>query len=174
MEHVLQNVRRRLSYKMIVNKMRRTFKQVIYDASWRLWEDIRSAKWVIIFIIAYFAFMHRFLYSLCPLVTITGYPCPGCGMTRAAFCLLHLDFAEAFELHPFVYVLAGYTVIFAWNRYIRLQKAGKFLKGAAILIIIAMILFYIWRMKMYYPGNPPMSYYSRNLIARVLWIFDNN
>jgi len=159
---------------MIIVKMRRTLKQVISDAFHKLWEDMISAKWVIIFIIAYFAFIKRFLYSLCLLVAITGYPCPGCGMTRAAFCLLHLDFAEAFRMHPFIYVIGGYMAIFAWNRYIRLRKAGKFLNITLIAIMIAMILFYLWRMKMYFPGDPPMSYYPGNLLAKVFAVFNSN
>lgn len=147
--------------------MKRTFKQVMYDAFSMLWEDIRSAKWVIILIIAYFAFMKKFLYSLCPMVVVTGFPCPGCGMTRAAFCLIHLKFVEAFRLHPFIYVLLGYAVIFGWNRYIRLQKMGKRLKTGLIVIMGAMILFYIWRMAIYFPGDSPMSYYYGNLIAKI-------
>jgi len=29
-----------------------------------------------------------------------GIVCPGCGMTRAAIAVLHLDFASAFRFHP--------------------------------------------------------------------------
>ena len=68
------------------------------DAYALLWNDIKQAKWVIIFIIAYFAFMKNFLYSTCPSVLLTGYPCPACGMTRAAFCLLRMDFKGAFSI----------------------------------------------------------------------------
>lgn len=47
------------------------------------------------------------LYALigCPLRFFTGLPCPGCGMSRAAFSLVQLHFAEAFRWHPLVYVL---------------------------------------------------------------------
>ena len=33
----------------------------------------------------------------CPILRITGIPCPGCGMTRAWLSVLRLDFVAAFE-----------------------------------------------------------------------------
>lgn len=36
----------------------------------------------------------------CPIRSLTGIPCPGCGMSRAWLAALRLDFAEAFSLHP--------------------------------------------------------------------------
>ena len=41
----------------------------------------------------------------CPLQHFTGVPCPGCGMSRAVFALLRLDFAAAFRYHPMIFVL---------------------------------------------------------------------
>ncbi len=60
----------------------------------------------------------------CPIRYVTGIPCPGCGMSRAAFALLRLDFAEAFVAHPMVFVIFPYlfyaihfnTRIFCWVR----------------------------------------------------------
>ena len=42
----------------------------------------------------------------CPVQHFTGVPCPGCGMSRAAFALLRLDFAAAFRYHPMIFVLS--------------------------------------------------------------------
>ena len=41
----------------------------------------------------------------CPVQHFTGVPCPGCGMSRAAFALLRLDFSAAFRYHPMIFVL---------------------------------------------------------------------
>ena len=35
----------------------------------------------------------------CPFNRFLGFTCPGCGMTRALLCVLHLDFAGAFRYH---------------------------------------------------------------------------
>ena len=42
----------------------------------------------------------------CPLASIAGIPCPGCGLTRATLALAHGDVHRAVELHPLVFVLA--------------------------------------------------------------------
>lgn len=148
------------------------FRQTIYDAVMLLWKDIKDMKWAIILIIAYFALGKNFLYSLCPMVVITGFPCPGCGLTRAGFRLLRFDFTGAFRLHPFIYPLIVYLGIFGWNRYIRKQKMGVRLKFLLVLLFTIMILFYIWRMLCYFPGEPPMSYYGRNLFWLLRSRFD--
>ncbi len=129
-----------------------------------LWKDIKDIKWAIIIIIAYFALGRYFLYSLCPMVMVTGLPCPGCGLTRAGFALLRLDLAGAYRIHPFIYPIAGYIAVFGWNRYIMGRRMGKKLKAGLTVLMVLVILFYGWRMWMYFPGEPPMSYYERNLV----------
>ena len=129
-----------------------------------LWKDIKDIKWAIIIIIAYFALGRYFLYSLCPMVMVTGLPCPGCGLTRAGFALLRLDLAGAYRIHPFIYPIAGYIAVFGWNRYIMGRRMGKKLKAGLSVLMVLVILFYGWRMWMYFPGEPPMSYYERNLL----------
>lgn len=41
----------------------------------------------------------------CPVKSLTGIPCPGCGLSRAAVSLLRLDLTAAFRYHPMVFVL---------------------------------------------------------------------
>ena len=41
----------------------------------------------------------------CPVQHFTGVPCPGCGLSRAAFALLRRDFAAALRWHPMIFVL---------------------------------------------------------------------
>ncbi len=47
----------------------------------------------------------------CAIRRLTGVPCPGCGMTRAALCLLQLDFFGAWQLQPMIYLLIFYIVL---------------------------------------------------------------
>ncbi len=98
------------------------------------------------------------------MVMVTGLPCPGCGLTRAGFALLRLDLAGAYRIHPFIYPIAGYIAVFGWNRYIMGRRMGKKLKAGLTVLMVLVILFYGWRMWMYFPGEPPMSYYERNLL----------
>ena len=53
----------------------------------------------------------------CPIRYATGFSCPGCGMSRALYALLHLDFVGALRFHPLVYVLIPAALYFALGKY---------------------------------------------------------
>lgn len=147
--------------------MKRPSSQSIREGWQLLKSDIRSARWAILAFAAYFVVFKRILYSMCPAVWLTGYPCPGCGMTRAAFRVLHLDFGGAWEIHPFIYPIGFLAAAFVWNRYVLGRREIGFLKKYAVLIAVGMLAFYLLRMAVFFPGEPPMSYYSGNLLARL-------
>lgn len=60
-------------------------------------------------------------YPVCPVLALTGFYCPGCGMLRATHDLLHLDLAGALARHPLSpVILFGMVVIWAawtWSRW---------------------------------------------------------
>lgn len=41
----------------------------------------------------------------CPIRTLTGLKCPGCGVTGMCIAMIHLDFKEAFQCHPMLFIL---------------------------------------------------------------------
>ncbi|MGN1166728.1 MAG: DUF2752 domain-containing protein [Lachnospiraceae bacterium] len=143
--------------------MKRNIRKIILDG-WKLFcKDINSAKWAIMFIVAYFVVLKKYFYTVCPMVLFTGIPCPACGLTRAGYKVLHLDFFGAFEIHPFIYPILLLIVIFFVERYVLQKKKMTVLKWCAITVIIGMIIFYIWRMVKYFPDVPPMTYYRYNV-----------
>jgi len=134
----------------------------------KILDDIKSARWAIILIIAYFILFRRYIYTICPVVLMTGYPCPGCGMTRAALRLLRFDFSGAWAMHPFIYAVVILGMMFCINRYLLNEKYSRQMKGIIFLTAIAMIVFYIWRMHTMFPVTPPMTYYDGNSLKRLL------
>lgn len=56
-------------------------------------------------------------YLLCPLLTLTGLYCPGCGGLRAVHDLAHLDLAGAWDMNPLL-VLAAPIAALAWGRWL--------------------------------------------------------
>lgn len=51
-------------------------------------------------------------YPRCPVYALTGWECPGCGMTRALAAFLHGHLAEAVRWNPLVLVVV--TGFLAW------------------------------------------------------------
>lgn len=52
----------------------------------------------------------------CPVLHFTGIPCPGCGLSRAVFALLRLDFWMAFRYNPMVYVLPPVVLLVLFRK----------------------------------------------------------
>lgn len=57
-------------------------------------------------IAGFFGLIVALRLPFCPLASVFGVPCPGCGLTRATLALAHGDVHHALELHPLVLVLA--------------------------------------------------------------------
>lgn len=54
----------------------------------------------------------------CLFYEITGYYCPGCGITRLLFSLLKLDFYQAFRYNPLIFILIIITGIYWLVKFI--------------------------------------------------------
>ena len=52
----------------------------------------------------------------CPVQHFTGIPCPGCGLSRASFALLRLDFWMAFRYNPMIYVLPPVVLLVLFRK----------------------------------------------------------
>lgn len=143
--------------------MKRTFREIAKDAGYLLRTDIGKQKWAILIIAAYFFILRQYGDRSCPMVMITGFPCPACGLSRAGLSFLRGDFGLAFHTHPFIYPIIFLTLLFFVYRYIFL-KSPIFLKKYLLMLIGLMIIYYVYRVIRYFPGEPPMSYDRRNLI----------
>ncbi len=53
----------------------------------------------------------------CPLRSVTGIPCPFCGMTRGVTAIVHADFSAAFGFNPgaFLVVAMAIVLLVAWR-----------------------------------------------------------
>lgn len=79
----------------------------------------------------------------CPLYALSGVPCPGCGMTRAFFSLLQLDFVGAWNWNPAVYLVllcSVYAVICCLVGRCDLAKSFRFWSGVAVFLILIWLL----------------------------------
>src|SRR5262245_34155251 len=67
---------------------------------------------------------------LCPTRFLFGIPCPGCGLTRATFAMLTLDWAGVWRFHPLAPVLAPVVLWFLFRPI--LEETGAIEKGRVL------------------------------------------
>lgn len=120
-------------------------------------QDIKKNYIGLFVVLGIFLFMELFYGEVCPLLIWLGIPCPGCGLTRAGILLLKLRFAEAFKMHAFIYPIGAYVLYCLFFRYVKRKKIPYVLQ-IGIILIAAMVIYYIYRMIRYFPNVEPMMY----------------
>ena len=136
----------------------------------RLISAIRKNRVVILIVGVYLAVLKLFTNQICPFVILTGFPCPGCGLTRAGILFLKGEFKEAFRMNPVFYPLLAAAVVFCICRYV-MGKEVKFLQKYLILIGIFAVGVYIYRMTEYFPDREPMVYNYRSILGKYLFLY---
>lgn len=137
----------------------------------RLWHDIKSNYVGAVIALAVWIMIDHIFGTVCPTRLLFGVPCPGCGMTRALINILLLEFKEAFEYHLFIYVWIMFGAYCVWFRYIKGVRI-RYFKQLLISIIVAMLVYYGYRMYTFYPGVEPINYTKGNLLERIIRVFD--
>ena len=98
------------------------------------------------------------LFYKCPIQSVTGLPCPGCNMKTSLYYLLHFKFSLSLYYHA---LLIPTIVVFVWIVFN--YKNHEQTKKLLMIWAIFMIVYYIYRMIVYFP-NSPMIYSKNNLI----------
>lgn len=133
----------------------------------RIGRDFRKYGIAIFTVLVLYGVMHALFRAFCPMVLLTGFPCPGCGLTRSVLFFLTGQWGRSFHLQP----LGGGVILFllycAWFRYVRGRKAPAFswILGG---LVAAAVLIYLIRMYLYFPNRPPYTYRTGNLLE---WIW---
>ncbi len=81
----------------------------------------------------------------CPIKYVTGISCPGCGMSRATWAMLRLDFSVALYYHPLCFaippVAVGMTYTYATRRRRAFSAILFGMAGAMIAVYLYRLLF---------------------------------
>ena len=126
----------------------------------------------VIICIAGAAFLFLMFDRLCIFSIITGFPCPGCGMSRALMLLLKGDFSGAWNMNPGIF---GFAIIALYIIYALVRGIpGHNNKILDCLIYITgglMIVTYIHGMIKYFPDREPYVYRDSCVLSFVLSFF---
>ena len=129
----------------------------------RIRQDLKTYHRGLFLAAAYLGITSALGIPVCPMVLFWGLPCPGCGMTRAALLFFKGKWNTAWQMHPFFFVLLVLAAVAAAFRY----GAGHSMPGFKRIVpavLILSILFYVYRMIRYFPGQEPMTYSSHNIL----------
>ena len=126
--------------------------------------------WLILFAL-YCVLTTKFLGSACPAYLIFGIPCPGCGMTRAWISLFSGDIAKAFYFHPAFFAAAIIAVCVILCEIKPKLKKSKVITGIYLVLCVAFLAAYVYRMIVFFPNEEPINYNENSLLAMIIRAF---
>lgn len=133
----------------------------------RIQADLKGFCFAFLAVLVYYLIMHALFDAFCPLLILTGVPCAGCGLTRAAFFLAAGQAGRALSINPSIVPVLLFALYCGYFRYIKGSRIKGF--GAALgILIMCMLVIYGYRMYLYFPDRAPYTYMENNIAAR--WI----
>lgn len=94
----------------------------------------------------------------CPILFFTGVSCPGCGMTRAYFSLLRLDFSAALGNHPLFPLPPILLLLFLFKEEGKLPKRAY---DAAVWVFCGLFLA-VWLLRMIFGDGEIVTFSPEN------------
>ncbi len=85
-------------------------------------------------------------FPKCPVYTITGYQCPGCGSQRAFYNLFQGNYMTAFRYNPLMFILIPYIIFGIYVEYIanlsskRILRLRSIFYGKWAVLILAVVI----------------------------------
>lgn len=111
----------------------------------RIFRDIRQNYIAFMILGIYSILTQWYFHTVCPFAILTGFPCPACGLTRAAILILTGQFTAAFQQNPTIYLWIPFLLYLFLFRYL-LGKKPPFLLPLTILLCLVTIAVYTYRL----------------------------
>lgn len=137
----------------------------------RIWHDVET-YWAAAAALALYTVMVNLLFHhFCPMVIISGLPCPGCGLTRSFVYLASGKVQQSIYINPMGIPIAGILIYFFWNRYILGRKA-KWMMRLIIIAVVMLLVLYFWRMYVFFPNRVPYIYTEGNILSHIFVFYE--
>ncbi len=118
----------------------------------RVWNVIKWNLGFFFLFVTYYLVNHwTGFYIPCVFRLITGYQCPGCGITHSLFSIVKLDFKSAFHYNPLAFFFLPFFIIYyIYMTYLYIyQKKDRVLsripKAFGVCLILITLLYGILR-----------------------------
>jgi hypothetical protein len=108
--------------------------------------------------------------TVCFSKILFGIPCPACGITRATILLLTGHFRASVQMHPLLLLIIFSGIFLLFIKKI-LKNYILFIKIYVIICLVIFVIFYIYRMRLYYPYTEPMTYWQDNYLDKIMILF---
>ena len=97
----------------------------------RIAKDIKDFRLAFVLFAAYNIMVRKLFHAFCPQLILTGFPCAGCGLTRAVFHILTGNFERGIRLNPAAVFWILFFAWFFWNRYVlgKTKQTAKYWLG---------------------------------------------
>lgn len=133
----------------------------------RLKNDIKTFYPALLVFALYNIIVRTVFHAYCPFLIVTGFPCAGCGMTRAVFYILTGRVKRGMDLNPAAPMWILFLLWFFAERYVH-GHTPRHVKTVLAMVVLVTFGIYLYRMINFFPGSPPLVFYRNNLISRVL------
>lgn len=90
----------------------------------------------------------------CPVRRFLGFPCPGCGLSRAWLAALDLDLAGAFRYHPMFWCVPVAAVYILWDG--KLFADPRKNRWLGVCLMAGLLLCWLFRILQYVRGELPI------------------
>lgn len=133
----------------------------------RIVADLKEYRFAIAGLLVYSMITRLIFHAFCPMVIVTGLPCPGCGLNRAVLFLLRGEFARSFALHPLAALWLALIFWFLAGRYVAGRRVSRGFMVCLGIVAAATLVLYGYRMLWLFPDYPPASYTGGSLCERL-------
>ncbi len=105
--------------------------------------------------------------TLCFISSTIGFPCPGCGLSRAYLSFVHGDLIFAFHYHPLFFLPPLLLAVVLFKKYSFFKKLylSKFFWITSTIMLLGV---WILRMVIMFPHKEPMTFNDKAVLPSVV------
>ncbi len=148
-----------------------SMKKYIKVVSIRVIADVKGYGVAMAAVLLYAVAVNLIFHAFCPLVILSGFPCPGCGVSRATLCFMTGRWQSAWQMNPVIFPIALFAAYFCLCRYLLGRKVKGAKTGIAVIFVLLFVV-YCLRMYLHFPDRIPYVYVEENVLARIFPFYE--